>query len=171
MIVLKAVNLPDFHAIRSATLLATGTLLAVISLLSGLFMHESVWRTSWVLGAIFMSKVVLHWPAIFDLSALSAAFLALGLVSVTYVAILAWLILPWNWNRAALAGSVWGLVCYGVNLYVLTTWFPWLTSERSWMGLAGHLLFGVVAALVLKAQTERDRGIGADGPDNQKGVR
>ena len=146
----------DLSAILWATVLATGTLLAAVSLLSGLFTHQNVWRTSWVVGAIFMGDVVLHWPAVFDFSALSAAFTALYIVALGYVLVLAWLILPWNWNRAVLAGGLWGCVCYCINLFGFTTWFPWLTSERNWIVFAGHLLFGVVAAHLLKVQAFHD---------------
>ncbi len=148
--------IPGLHDILWGTLIAAATLLAADSFLTGLFTPQSIWKPSWVLAAIFMRKVVLHWPAVFDFGAISAALTALYIVSFGYVALLAWLILPWNWNRAVLAGGIWGLACYFVNFYLVTAWIPWLTSERNWIALVSHVLLGIVAAEALVRRCRRD---------------
>ncbi len=137
-------------SILGTALIASGALLAMEAILTALFTGQSGWKPFWTVVAIFMGPVVLHWPAVFDFGAISAAWTAVFIVSIGYAAILGWVLLPWNWGRAVAVGAVFGVFFYFINLFGFAAVFPWLASERNWVTLASHVGFGAVAAWNLK---------------------
>jgi hypothetical protein len=51
-----------------------------------------------------------------------------------------------------LIGAAFGLALYFVNFYVVApAAFPWFVEARNWVGLAGHLIFGVVLGVAYAA--------------------
>lgn len=143
------VSLGPAEMLRIA-LSAAAVLLGVQSVLMCIFGHQNVWKTSWVIGAIFMGPEVLRWPAVFDMAAIAAALATLYPTSLLYVLILHGvahgLSLKWSIPLAA----VLGLLFFFVELYALTRWFPWLAEERNWMAVLSHLVFGGVTAWLLR---------------------
>jgi hypothetical protein len=147
---------PGIKSILLAAWIASATLLIVESLLTAIFTPQSFWSPFWRVAAIFMGTVVLHWPAIFDFSAIAAAWTALFLISIVYVLILAWTILPWSGRHSITVGAVYGIPCYLVNLYIFGARFPWLADERNWRTLLSHLAFGAMSAWVLAKRSRWD---------------
>ena len=54
-----------------------GILLALHSVFVGIFAHECLWKTSWIVGTVLMGPEVIHWPSVFDLAPITAALTAL----------------------------------------------------------------------------------------------
>jgi len=46
---------------------------------------------------------------------------------------------------ASLAGIVFGVILYAVNLYGFTVIFPWFAQARGWITLIAHGVFGLTA--------------------------
>lgn len=137
------------HSIFWTALIADVTLLITDSILTGLFTGYSFWRPSWVLASVFMGKVVLHWPSVFDFAAITAAVTALFPFCYCYVLILALAVLPWNLNRATVAGAVFGALSYFPSVYGLSHWCPWLIDVRGWIFFTAHVVLGLMTTGVL----------------------
>jgi hypothetical protein len=137
-------------AILWAAAFWTLVLMGIDGILTALFTHHSGYQFFWTLAAIFMGRDVLHWPAIFDFAALSAAWTALFIISVGYMGILGWLILPSTWKRPLLAGAGLGIFYYFVTLYSITRPFPWLATDRNWITLVSYIVAGAISAWWLK---------------------
>jgi hypothetical protein len=45
-----------------------------------------------------------------------------------------------------LAGGVFGLVLFAINMYGFTIFFPWFAAARDWITATAHVVFGIVAA-------------------------
>lgn len=135
-------------------LAGAGVLLGVQSVLMGVFGHESVWKTSWVVGAIFMGREVIHWPAVFDLAPITAAMTALYPTALVCALVLYGLTHRLPLNGAILTGVLVGALCYWADLYSLTPRYPWLAAERTWTTLVSYLVFGAVTAWLLRRANE-----------------
>ena len=114
-----------------------------------IFAHQDVWKTSWMIAAVFMGREVLHWPAVFDMAAITAALAALYPSAFLCVLILLIAEQRRSVKRSILTGAMVGFLFYFVDLYALTRLFPWLAAERNWMAALSHLVFGAVAAWLL----------------------
>ena len=143
------------HSIFWAALCADAALLAGDSILTGLVAGHSVWRPTWVVASVFMGKVVLHWPPVFDLAAITAAMTALFPFCFCYALLLALVVLPWSLNRPCLAGAAFGALCYFASGYGLAHWRPWLSGERGWILLVSHVALGLTATGVLLYRARR----------------
>ena len=51
-------------------------------------------------------------------------------------------------REALLAGLVFGLILYVVNMYGVTVMFPWFSEVRDWITVAAHVVFGISVAAV-----------------------
>jgi hypothetical protein len=131
-------------------LAGAGVLLAVQSVLMALFAHQSVWKTSWVVAAIFMGPEVLHWPPVFDFAALTAALTALYPTALVCGVVLCLATRRLGLNYSLLVGGLIGLLFCPIDLYAPTRLFPWLAEERNWMAPLSYLLFGGVTAWLLR---------------------
>ncbi|KFG97748.1 sodium:proline symporter [Burkholderia paludis] len=115
----------------------------------------NLWRDTRLTAAIVMGRHVLVPAAGLDASILGAATLVhLGL-SLAYAAVLATMIRRLSLAAALLAGGVFGLALYGVNLYGFTAIFPWFIPVRGAITLAAHLVFGITAAAVWRIAARR----------------
>ncbi len=144
------------HSVFWAALAADFTLLVTDSILTAIFTSHSAWHSTWVLASVFMGKVVLHWPAVFDFGAFTAAVTGLYPFCFCYTLILALVVLPWNLCRAASVGAVFGVLCYLPSIYGLALWRPWVTGERGWILVVGHAVFGLTATGVLLYRSRGD---------------
>ena len=68
------------------------------------------------------------------------------MLSVTYTGILFAVVQSMKKPAVMLSGAVFGLVLYLVNFYAFTELFFWFASERNWMSLVSHLVFGLTAS-------------------------
>ena len=55
---------------------------------------------------------------------------------------------------ALLAGLVFGLILYVVNMYGMTGMFPWFSEVRDWITVVAHVVFGTSVAAVYKILPE-----------------
>ncbi|RKU04238.1 sodium:proline symporter [Burkholderia sp. Nafp2/4-1b] len=103
-------------------------------------------RDARLTAAIVMGHAVLGGPASFDPTILGVATLVHAALSLAYTAVLAMLIRNLSCGAALLAGGVFGVVLYGVNLHAFTALFPWFVPVRGAITLVAHLVFGMTAA-------------------------
>lgn len=113
--------------------------------LAGLDVWSLLLRDARLTAALLMGRGVLPPPAGFaaDIALVAAAIHFV--LSLLYAAML----LPARRypNGWALAlGAGFGIVLYGVNLYVFTLVFPWFVVARGGITLTAHVVFGVAAA-------------------------
>lgn len=52
------------------------------------------------------------------------------------------------------AGALYGLVIYAINLYGMTTLFPWIKLDRNWVTLLTHIVFGISLLMLMSSPTE-----------------
>ncbi len=114
-----------------------------------------LYRDARLAAAIVMGRGVLPPPASFDWVVMTAATLIHFVLSVVYGAVLAVLIARRGLPIALLAGAVYGLALFAVNMYVFTILFPWFIETRDWITLLTHAVFGVSAAGCYKMLTRR----------------
>ncbi|RQR27653.1 sodium:proline symporter [Burkholderia sp. Bp9143] len=103
-------------------------------------------RDARLTAALVMGRSVLGAPAGFDPTIMGVATLVHAALSLAYAAVLAKLVRNLSPGAALLAGGVFGLVLYGVNLHAFTAIFPWFVPVRGAITLVAHLVFGVSAA-------------------------
>ncbi|PFH20067.1 sodium:proline symporter [Burkholderia sp. JKS000303] len=103
-------------------------------------------RDARLTAAIVMGRAVLGTSAGFDPTIMGVATLVHAALSLAYTAVLATLVRNLSRGAALLAGGVFGLVLYGVNLHAFTAIFPWFVPVRGAITLVAHLVFGVTAA-------------------------
>lgn len=108
-------------------------------------------RDSRFAAAIILGQDVLSTPLTFDWKVmLVASALHFGL-SITYGFLLAPLVARASRLRRVLAGSVFGLAVFALNMYGFTAVFPWFVASRDWITAVAHVAFGVSCALAFRA--------------------
>ncbi|WP_175781536.1 sodium:proline symporter [Burkholderia anthina] len=103
-------------------------------------------RDARLTAAIVMGRAVLGTSAGFDPSIMGVATLVHAALSLAYTAVLVMLVRNLSRGAALLAGGVFGIVLYGVNLHAFTAIFPWFVPVRGAITLVAHVVFGVTAA-------------------------
>ncbi|HUC85496.1 MAG TPA: hypothetical protein VL970_09915, partial [Candidatus Acidoferrales bacterium] len=138
-----------------STFLAVGLIAATVSLatqsaLEAFIAHQSVWKTSWIIGSIFMGSVVVNWPAVFDFAAITASVTALypGTLVATFV--LCGICPRVNLLPAVLIGATLGLAICFVEFHEVIPRFPWMSMEHNWLMAASQSVSGGTAAWLLK---------------------
>lgn len=114
-----------------------------------------VFRDARFVAAIVMGRGVLPPPASLDGRVMLVATLVHFALSVAYGLILSRLISRLHTRSSLLAGAVFGLCLYAVNMYGFTTAFPWFEGSRDWITIATHVAFGMIAAGVYRALLHR----------------
>lgn len=107
---------------------------------------ETLFRNARLTAALVMGPGVLPPPSTAQGDILLVATLLQLAMSVAYALIPAHLASRLRTGPALLAGALYGLTIYVINLYGLTLLFPWFAAARDWTTLVAHLAFG--AALV-----------------------
>ena len=97
---------------------------------------------------------VLPPPSTFDLTVMIVATGIHTGLSVAYSLILVFAIRRRPIRGALLAGLVFGLILYVVNMYGMTGMFPWFSEVRDWITVAAHVVFGISVAAVYKILPE-----------------
>nr|WP_249170142.1 sodium:proline symporter [Burkholderia vietnamiensis] len=112
-------------------------------------------RDARLTAAIALGRTALRSSAGFDPTIMGVATLVHAALSLAYAAMLAALVRNLSRGAALCAGTVFGLVLYGVNLYAFTAVFPWFAQVRGAITLVAHLVFGASAAGVYCALRRR----------------
>ena len=108
-------------------------------------------------AAIALGRGVLSPSANVDLGVLAVATLIHFALSIAYALILCRLIWRLPMTLSLLAGAIFGLALFSINMYGFTTIFPWFEAARDWITVVAHVVFGMAAAgvyTVLCAATE-----------------
>ena len=114
-----------------------------------------IFRDARFAAAIVMGRGVLPPPATFDWEVMLVATLVHFALSVAYGLILSRLTARLRAASSLLAGAVFGLCLYAVNMYGFTSVFPWFNDSRGWITAAAHVAFGMSAAGAYRAITQR----------------
>ena len=109
-----------------------------------------LYRDARLTAAIVMGPAVLPPPSTFDLAVMIVATGIHTGLSVAYSLILVFAIRRRPIRGALLAGLVFGLILYVVNMYGMTGMFPWFSEVRDWITVAAHVVFGIAVAAVYK---------------------
>ncbi|MEO8566991.1 MAG: sodium:proline symporter [Betaproteobacteria bacterium] len=117
-----------------------------------------LYRDSRFAAAIVMGRGVLPPPASFDAGIMLIAAVVHFALAIAYAGLLAWLIADLRMRSSLLAGAVFGLSVYALNMYGFTVVFPWFASSRDWITAATHLVFGMVLAGVYQAAAKARHG-------------
>ncbi|MCK0510014.1 sodium:proline symporter [Aromatoleum buckelii] len=114
-----------------------------------------LFRDARLAAAIVMGPGVLPPPATFDVGVMLVATVAHFALSIVYGIVLAPLVAALDARRGLLAGGVFGLALFVVNMYGFTIVFPWFDAARDWITAAAHVVFGVTAAGVCRHLSAR----------------
>jgi len=115
-------------------------------------------RDSRLAAAIILGRSVLPPPAPFDWGVMMAATLVHFALSVCYGLVQAPVIARIGPMASAVAGAIFGIGLFLINMYGFTALFPWFDASRDWITAAAHVSFGVTAAMTYKA-FERTYGL------------
>lgn len=105
-----------------------------------------LYRDARLTAAIVMGHSVLPPPATFAWDVMLVATLIHFALAITYSMLLACLISRFGMLRSVLAGMLYGLILYGINMHGFTLIFPWFAQVRDWITLITHAVFGVALA-------------------------
>lgn len=139
---------------HSQAALYAGIIAAVVSLIvetpiAWLLADLSPWTSARMAAAMVLGREVLPPPATFDLWIVTVAFVIHLALSMLYGLVLA-LVLAWLAVRTtpawgAVAGIVFGLALYVINLHGFAPLlFPWLTALQNGITVFSHVVFGAV---------------------------
>lgn len=109
-----------------------------------------LYRDARLTAAILMGQEVLPPPATFDWHVMIVATFIHFVISITYSLILACLIYRLGMTLSLLAGGIYGLILYGINMYGVTLVFPWFSEVRDWITILTHVVFGISIAATYK---------------------
>ncbi|SCX53630.1 sodium:proline symporter [Nitrosospira sp. Nsp1] len=97
-------------------------------------------------AAILLGQSVLPPPATFDWKVIIIATVIHFVISIVYSLILARVLSRIGTVFSLLAGSLYGLLIYTVNMYGATAFFPWFSEARDWITVVTHIVFGISLA-------------------------
>lgn len=109
-----------------------------------------LYRDARFAAAIFLGEGVLPPPVTLDWYIMFIATLIHFGLSIAYAFILCWLIHCINIKKSLIAGGIYGLSLFLINMYGFVIIFPWFVDTRDWITVAAHLVFGVSVAGVYK---------------------
>lgn len=107
---------------------------------------ETIFRDARLTAALLMGRAVLPPPSTAQWDVLLVATLIHFSLSVAYALLPAHLAGRLRTGPALVAGALYGLLIYAVNLYGFTVFFPWFAVARDWATLLAHVVFGVALA-------------------------
>jgi hypothetical protein len=111
--------------------------------LAGTPILETLFRDARLTAALLMGPGVLPPPATAQWDILLVATLIHFALSISYALLPALLAGRLSAGPAIVAGALYGLGIYVVNLYGFTLLFPWFSVARDWVTLLTHLVFGM----------------------------
>ena len=119
---------------------------------------EILYRDSRFAAAIVLGRGVLPPPASFDAEIMLIAAAVHFALSIVYALLLACLIADLGTRTSLLAGAVFGVILYAVNMYGFTVVFPWFAASRDWITAASHVAFGMILAGTYRAAAKVREG-------------
>ncbi len=108
----------------------------------------SIWIVPRYIAAMVMGQGVLPPPTTFDPVVVLVGFLLNMVIALIFALILAAIIHEWSLAVGAVVGALYGLGIYIINYYTFSYFFPWFFPSRTWVDIAAHILFGLVAGAV-----------------------
>ena len=120
-------------------------------IMNPLFLDNSMWGPTRMIGAILLGSGALPPPATFDFGVLMAAMVVHFPLSIIYALLIGYLIRKVSLGMALLIGAGIGLGIYFINFYGFTALFPWFSNARNWVQVFIHIMFGVAVAWPFKA--------------------
>lgn len=112
-------------------------------LLTGMPVLETLFRDARLTAALLLGTDVLPQPATAQWDILLVGSIIHFALSICYALLPAMLAARLPGGSAILAGALYGLGIYVVNMYGLTALFPWFTVARDGVTLLTHLVFGM----------------------------
>lgn len=107
---------------------------------------DTLLRDARLTAAIVMGSAVLAPEPAWRWDVLAAATMIHFALSLIYAAIALPFVRRMRAGSAILAGAIYGLAIYAVNLHGFTELFPWFTVSRGWVTILTHLVFGISLA-------------------------
>ncbi len=111
-----------------------------------LLLGMSPWAPPRMMAAIVLGQGVLPPPDTFDMGIVMVAMMLHFALAIAYAYVIALVVQTRGLAVAAGIGAIAGLVLYLVNFHGFTYVFPWFAMARNGVSVAGHVLFGLVAA-------------------------
>lgn len=107
---------------------------------------ESPWGPPRMIAAMAMGESVLPPPATFEGGIMMVAMMIHFAMSIVFGFVLGWVISHWRMSLAIamVAGTVFGLLVYFLNFYLMTAIFPWFAMARGGISIFAHAMFGLV---------------------------
>lgn len=112
---------------------------------------EIFFRDARLTAAILLGQSVLPPPTTLDWAVILVAGVIHVLLSMAYGLTLACGISRLTRRAALLAGCVFGLILYAVNMHIVTNMYPWFSAARDWITVVTHVIFGISLAAIYKA--------------------
>ena len=142
-----------FAWVNWTSALAAGVVAGVVSTLVQIALWATLtdafpailWRDGRLAAAIVLGPRVLDPSANFDARVMLVATLVHGVLSIVYAVMLGTLAGRLGLARSLVAGALFGVGLYAVNLYGFTALFPWFAIARGGITLAAHVAFGLSA--------------------------
>lgn len=136
----------DFKAAIIAGLIAGVVFMMLEMVLVGTVGGQSPWGPPRMIAAIAMGESVLPPPGTFDVTIMTVAMMIHLMMSVLLGVVLGWIISHWQLSlvTSIMVGSIFGLVVYFVDFYLMTAVFPWFAMARGAISIFAHAVFGLV---------------------------
>ncbi|MBA2771638.1 MAG: hypothetical protein M3428_00135 [Pseudomonadota bacterium] len=136
----------NWKAAVSAGLIAGVVFMMIEMALVGTVGGQSPWGPPRMIAAMGMGEGVLPPPASFDVGIVAVGMAIHLILSILLGILLGWIISHWRMNllTAIVVGTVFGLVVYFVDFYIMTAVFPWFAMARGTISIFAHAVFGLV---------------------------
>lgn len=136
----------NWKAAVSAGLIAGVVFMMLEMALVGTVGGGSPWGPPRMIAAMGMGEGVLPPPATFDAGIMTVAMIIHLMMSILLGIVLGWVISHWRMSLATaiIAGTLFGLVVYFIDFYIMTAVFPWFAMARGAISIFAHAVFGLV---------------------------
>jgi hypothetical protein len=142
---LKAAALAGIIAGTAATLFEI-----LLWCIHGVALPETLLRDARLAAAIVLGREVLPPPSTFDGRVMLAATIVHFGISIASTVVLSVLIARLAFRAAIVAGALFGLALYAIDMYGFTVVFPWFAITRDGITAFTHVAFGMIAAASYK---------------------
>ena len=114
-----------------------------------------LYRDARFAAAIILGEGVLPPPVTLDWQVMFIATLIHFGLSIAYAIIFSWLIHCIDIKNPLIAGGLYGLGLFLINMYGFVMIFPWFVDTRDWITVTAHVVFGVSVAGVYKVLSQQ----------------
>ncbi len=108
----------------------------------------SSWSVVRMFGSIALGQGVLAPPATSHAAALAVGLVCNAAISVGFTMLVALVLHRWGIFVGLIGGAVFGAVLYGLNVFGLTKFWPWLFALHGPAFFVSHLIFGAIAGFL-----------------------